>query len=276
VKVWTHLGTCLLTGAALSLASSGASAQILKSGSALDGHGSAIVAIAQGGEGGEGGEKGSAASLAKDDAAYLTHLGLVRGHLDNGVDRYRKGAQDAAKTHMKHPGDELYADLAPTLDERGAQVFGDQLENLATLVENGAPVSEIEQAHKAVLDRIVQAEATAFGPGGPEIKTRLETIVNLVRTAAEEYEVAVKDGEVVNAHEYQDALGFVRVAERLLEGVSDDERRQAADAIAATQEQLDAIAVAWPSLVPPGQLETDPSLLHGAAARIEIASLSVK
>jgi hypothetical protein len=58
--------------------------------------------------------------------------------------------------------------------------------------------------------------------------------------------------------------------------VSDDERRQAADAIAATQEQLDAIAVAWPSLVPPGQLETDPSLLHGAAARIEIASLSVK
>jgi hypothetical protein len=58
--------------------------------------------------------------------------------------------------------------------------------------------------------------------------------------------------------------------------VSDDERRQAADAIAATQEQLDAIAVAWPSLVPPEQLETDPSLLHGAAARIEIASLSVK
>jgi hypothetical protein len=91
VKVWTHLGTCLLTGAALSLASSSASAQILKSGSALDSHGSSIVAIAQGGEGGEGGEggggseggeggeMGSAASLAEDDVAYLTHLGLVRG-----------------------------------------------------------------------------------------------------------------------------------------------------------------------------------------------------
>jgi hypothetical protein len=58
--------------------------------------------------------------------------------------------------------------------------------------------------------------------------------------------------------------------------VSDDERRQAADAIAATQEQLDAIAVGWPSLVPPEQLETDRSLLHGAPVRIEIASLSVK
>ena|SRR5690606_7786856 len=81
VKVWTHLGTCLLTGAALSLASSGASAQILaqtlKWGSALDCHGSSIVAIAQGGEGGAGGEgseggaKGSAASLAKDDVALI-------------------------------------------------------------------------------------------------------------------------------------------------------------------------------------------------------------
>ena len=65
VKVWTHLGTCLLTGAALSLASSDASAQILKSGSALDSHGSAIVAIAPGGEGGEGGEGAKAVEVAK-------------------------------------------------------------------------------------------------------------------------------------------------------------------------------------------------------------------
>jgi hypothetical protein len=41
--------------------------------------------------------------------AYLTHLGLVRGHLGVGVDLYREGAQDAAQTHMKHPGDELYS-----------------------------------------------------------------------------------------------------------------------------------------------------------------------
>ena len=175
---------------------------------------------------------------------------------------------------MKHPGDELYADLAPALERRGAEGFANELERLARPVENGAPVSDVEAAHKAVLDRIEQAEATAFGSGGPDLKTRLETILNLVRTAAEEYAVAVKDGQVVNAHEY--ALGFVRVSERLLAGVSDEERRQAADAITVTQEQLDAIAVAWPSLVPPEQIETDPSLLHGAAARSEIASLSLK
>ena len=51
------------------------------------------------------------ASLATDDIAYLTHLGLIRGHLRVGVDLYEKGVREHAKRHMKHPADELYAAL---------------------------------------------------------------------------------------------------------------------------------------------------------------------
>ena len=118
-----------------------------------------------------------------------------------------------------------------------------------------------------------EAEAAAFDGGGLDLKTRLQVILNLMRIAAEEYAIGVKDGKVVNAHEYQDALGFVRVAERLLEGASQEER--SSEAVAATREQLDALAVAWPSLIPPDRIETSPSLLYGAAARVEIASLSI-
>jgi hypothetical protein len=298
VKVWTRLGTCLVTGAALSLASGGVSGQALKAGTALDQPGSSMVQLAQaeGGEGGEGGEDhrihqggeggeggeggggeggegGDSASLATDDAAYLTRLGLVRGHLDVGVDLYREGAAEAAITHMKHPGDELYAGLVPALEARGAPGFAEDLSKLASLVESGAPASEVESAYAALQGKIGDAEAVAFDDGGLDLKTRLAVILKLMRTSAEEYAIGVRDGKVVNAHEYQDALGFVRVADRLLQGVSEEER--GSEAVAATREQLDALAVAWPSLIPPDRIETSPSLLYGAAARVEIASLSV-
>jgi hypothetical protein len=58
--------------------------------------------------------------------------------------------------------------------------------------------------------------------------------------------------------------------------MSEAERAQAAEAVAKTREQLDSLAVAWPSVVPPEHVDTDASLLYGAAARIEIASLSVQ
>jgi hypothetical protein len=178
--------------------------------------------------------------------------------------------------HMKHPSDELYAALVPAFEARGVEGFADQLEDLAAAVESRAPVSEVERAYQAVRARIAEAEASAF-PGGPaDLNSRLRVILNLVRTAADEYAVGVEDGRVVNAHEYQDALGFVRVARGLLDQVGEQDRARAPEAIARTQQQLDAIAVAWPSLVPPERIDTAASLLYGAAARIEIAALAVK
>ena len=98
-------------------------------------------------------------------------------------------------------------------------------------------------------------------------------IHHLVKTAAEEYSIAVKDGAVVNAHEYQDALGFVRVARRWTDRLED--AGADAEAVGRIRHQLDEVKPAWPSLIPPKTVEVDPSLLHGAAARIEIAALGL-
>ena len=40
--------------------------------------------------------------------------------------------------------------------------------------------------------------------------------------------------------------------------------------------QFDVIRPAWPSVMPPEQVETEASLLFGAAARMEIAALSAR
>ena len=64
-------------------------------------------------------------------------------------------------------------------------------------------------------------------------------------------------------------MGFVKVA--------GDINRQlkklgaSGELVQLIDEQLNLLQPAWPALIPPKQLDTDPSLLYGAAARIELA-----
>ncbi|MEQ8486804.1 MAG: hypothetical protein RIB46_20760 [Pseudomonadales bacterium] len=90
------------------------------------------------GEGESEGEGAVAQSLITDDAAYLSRLHLILGHLEVGVSLYRKGHTAAALTHMKHPADELYSALIPAIAARGVTGFDGQLEAPAQAVAGGA------------------------------------------------------------------------------------------------------------------------------------------
>lgn len=270
-KTWTGLGAVLLAGTALTapLAQAEPGRDLLPGLSQAD---SPLLLAQSSPGGGEGEGAGGAADLASDDVAYLTQFGLVRGHLRVGVELYRQSAVAAAKTHMKHPGDELYATLAPAIAARGLPDFADKLEALAQAVEGDRPAAEVEQAYAALQSAIADAEG---GLAGGELKTVLKTIVRLVRTAAEEYEIGVKAGQVVNGHEYQDALGFTQVAGDLLAAIDAHRRKGAETALAEIERQLAALKPAWPSLVPPERVSADASQIFAAAARIEIAAISV-
>jgi hypothetical protein len=279
VKVWTGLGTVLLAGTALSLlpqaSQAGAPGKLATPGASAP---SLIqMAAGEGGEGGEGGGAAKAVDLSTDDVAYLTQLGLMRGHLEVGMELYRQGEQKAAAPHMEHPIEELYDPLEPALEKRGAAEFKKQLEALERLVADGAPLDQVEAAYKAALSSVGAAEKAVPEAKRLALATGFAVMVNLVRTAAAEYDAAVdKKGRVVQPVEYQDALGFVRTAEAMLDQTPAAERARAADAIARAKAQFEAIAGLWPSLVPPAVVESDPSKLFGAAAYIEIAGLHVK
>lgn len=218
-------------------------------------------------EGGEGGEGASTADSIASDAVYLGQLGFIRGHLMVGVELYQAGDEEGSETHMKHPESEIYADLLPALESRNAPGFGEQLGALAVAVESRQPLAEVEAAYQAVLDGITQAEQAVA-----DVSPRLlgNVIVDLVSTAAAEYDIAVGDNlDLENAHEYQDSFGFMRVAYSLLDRV---ETMNADSAVTARmREQLDSIFPAWSGLVPPARLHTQPSVIYGAASRIELA-----
>ena len=216
-------------------------------------------------------------SLAEDDVAYLTQLGLVRGHFDVGMELYRQDERAAAEPHMAHPTKELYQPLVPALAARGAPGFEEQLAELEHLVEQGAPVEQVDAAYQRVLEGVGAAEAAVPEASRADPAQRFQVIVNLVRTAADEYAEALGDGgKVVNAVEYQDAQGFVRTAQAMLDAIAEERDAAAAEAVASSKELLDGLSGLWPSLVPPASVESDPSQLYGAAAHIEIAALRVE
>jgi len=213
------------------------------------------------------------ADPATDDVAYLTQLGLMRGHLLVGVELFRAEALDQSATHMKHPENELYAKMKPAFQARGADGFADQLAALAMAVESGASAKKVESAYRELLAAIDAAEGHV-AQADPAVK--LKVAVNLVRTAGIEYGIGVKKGEIVNLHEYQDAYGFTQTAKMIVNGIDTSGNADLAAAVKDVKVQLAGLDGAWPGITEPGRVETDAAQIHGAAARMEIAALSVE
>jgi len=222
---------------------------------------------------GEGEGASSGVDLATDDLAYLSQLNLMKGHLYVGYKLYKDGELEAAKTHMKHPESELYADVAPAFVKRGAKGFAEELTALAEAVEADKGVDAVGEAYDTLITSIDKSAAKVSVDNQSAAK-RLSLAVSLLRVAAEEYGIAVVDGKLENAHEYQDALGFTTIASAIVDGIEgDSEALKAKNSAAAIVKDLMSH---WPGLVPPEKLTTEAGKIYGAASRIELLSLGLQ
>jgi len=225
------------------------------------------ITIAGDGEG--EGVVATESNLATDDIAYLTQLGLMRGHLHVGYQLYQAGHLSHAKTHMKHPESELYADIAPAFAARNVAGFATELKALATAVEQDLGKAVVTLAYDklafAIANSVAVVKQTSQLPA-----EQLKLVMQLLRVAGEEYAIAVVNGKMENAHEYQDAYGFTQIAKVVIANMDDNiEAKQAAHGI------VEALNPLWPSLIPPETLTTEAGELYGAASKIEVLSLSI-
>ena len=264
VRVWLSVGTSVFIGAA------GAGCTDPGGDPARDSAGAGDVS-AQGGSGpatlpgpyagGEGeGEGASTADPVSDDVEYLHRLGQTRGHLAAFTALHRLGAHEMSMTHAKHPESELYAGLVPAFAARGKSGFAGELDALTDAVGEGA---DIDAAYADLMTAIHENEPDV------DFATRLMAIATLARTAGDEFAIGVaEDGTVVNAHEYQDAYGFLTAARDMLASgeVAGEEESQPR---ALAERQLE-IALGEFDALTATRVDGKASVIHGAAARIEI------
>ncbi len=217
---------------------------------------------------GEGEGAAPEVNITTDDLAYLTQLGLVRGHLYVGYQLYMDGHLEHAKTHMKHPESELYSDLIPAFDTRGTKGFASELSQLAKAVNQDLGADKVTHAYHQ-LTRAIEHNEQAIQARNHTPAERLKLAAALLRVAGEEYALAVVDGKMENAHEYQDALGFSTISHHIINQLSDDNTQQKANAL------IESILPLWPSLIPPATLDTDAGQIYGVAAKMDLLAASL-
>jgi hypothetical protein len=228
-----------------------------------EGEGAAKPSAAVGGEA----EAGAVASAASDPAAYLSALQIVRGHLKAGLELYAAGDRTLGPQHLRHPQAEILTSLSPAFAAYGAIGVVEGIDALAAASEAGAEPAALATLHGDAVKSIGAASEAA----NASVRDRLLAAAKTLTVAADEYSIAVKDGAIVNLHEYHDAWGFIAIVINDLESMTGGNGAET-EAIGKALAQARAAATIAPTVTPPAGALSDASTIYGAAARIEIAA----
>ena len=209
----------------------------------------------------------AALKIITNDIEYLTNMNLMKGHLWVGIELYKAAKIDNAKRHMKHPKSELYGDMVPTFEAKGAPGFASELKDLASSVEDEAPLKTINMYYQNLFKAINKNEKFINQTSDSNDK-KIELVISLLEIAADEYAVGIVNGKVENKYEYQDALGFTTMAKNILEGITaenvTEEKR-----LSKIINVVDSLLPLWPELVPNLNVDGDSKTILDAIEKIK-------
>ena len=104
----------------------------------------------------------------------------------------------------------------------------------------------------------------------------LPIVIGVLRTAADEYEAAFEGESIANPVEYQDSLGFARVANASVELLTPSLTAKDADAANTLRQEMNTLLQAWPSVMPERKAAMSAAEVSGLVSRIEFASARLR
>ncbi|WP_134496392.1 hypothetical protein [Microvirga pakistanensis] len=277
-KIWAGLSTVALVAApAASQAASlpaypqatvqaQANQPLLHFAQAHQGHAAPATAGGEG-EGGEG-EGGGAAKLAPSLHLYRG-IEMIRGHLLVGSELIEAGRWADALPHFLHPEEEIYASLRDDLKALNIAPFQAALKSLSQTVK-AKNKEAYARARTALDERLAAAETAVRAKETQGLYFTLETALEVLQQAADEYGEAIEKNRIANVVEYQDARGFVFETDRLVGAVMQEANAKDAEAAKALKASLDDLKAVFPAVTPPKQPVKDASDFLSAVAKFEL------
>ncbi len=186
------------------------------------------------------------------DVDYLTKLGLMKGHMIVAGELLKLNLPDQAEPHLKHPVEEIYLDVQDQLSERKVPEFSDVLTKVQDLVASKPNDPQIQAAYSDAMTAIDKAIAALPAAQLKKPSFVLQSVNEMLDTAASEYTAAISNGKITAAIEYQDSRGFVTYAkDKLLKDIQPQLAQQNAGLDKDLNDKISALYAAWPQPVPP-------------------------
>lgn len=263
-RIWFGVGACLLLNA------NGLPALAADGG--LSTAAGAHPTHAMNMEGGEGGEGGEAGYTNEDpDQVFAVNLLLTKGHLHIAHEMAGLGNWDYAGAHAQHPAAETYDNLKPELEKRGAAPFEAELDALVEQIIEKKPAAQIAQAYDAVIAKIDAAHGKIEAGKRASPAFTMTSAMALLKQASAEYAIGVKQGKIVNLQEYQDAHGFIFVADQMIAGLD-----KTLPGLAGITAELAKLKAAWsPSARMDSMVAPEADIL-GGISRIELKAGKIR
>src|SRR3954468_10293108 len=283
-KIWVGLGTAVLVTSQvaaheerpLPIPGDGV-APAGRHAAAAHRHGAPLVLAAKakaGGEGGDGDEGGEGAKASYDAGLkpavrFHRNIELIRGHLLVGDELVRERRWAEALPHFLHPSEEIYGKIRDDLKTYGVAPFAAALKSLAQTVK-AKNEGAYRTALAAVEERLTAADKGLRAKEQNWPAHTVDTVLEVLGNAGNEYEEAVEGGRIGKPVEYQDSRGFVWQAEKLLNSVADDLAQKDAQAVKAAQASFAELKKAWPTPVPPKQPVKDHGQVLADISKVEL------
>jgi len=217
---------------------------------------------------GEGEGEGGTAQLQPSLHLYRG-IEMIRGHLLVGAELIEAGRWADAMPHFLHPEEEIYASIRDQLKTYNVAPFQVALKALSQTVK-AKNKDAYTRARAALDERLAAAETAVKAKEENGTYFVLETALEVLQQAADEYAEAVEKGRIANVVEYQDARGFVMEVDRLVATVMPAATAKNADAARAIQASLADLKAVFPSVTPPKQAVKDSGDFLSTIAKFEL------
>lgn len=222
--------------------------------------------VAEGGEGGEGG-----AASDNPDVNYMTALGLMKGHLIVAEELMAAGNYEQAVPHIEHPVEELYSDIETELPARNVPDFRSTLNELTDVAKTAPDSPEVATLFTESLNSIEEAMVAVPEEQRQSPEVVMDVIVQMLQTAAAEYEAAIANDRFVEIVEYQDSRGFVLYGEELYQNIADTMSQENPEDHQVIVDSFAELKTAWPSIDPPAAPIVSPAEVNSLVSQIEMS-----
>lgn len=205
------------------------------------------------------------------DVIFGRYIAQIRAHIATGDELIARGDWTGAAPHFGFPTEEIYGIIRDDVRNYKASPFDDALKALARAVKE-RNLRQYPAAKERVDKALAAIEASLRGRQPDRARFVLETAVELLKTAPDEYEDAIAKGRIVRQVGYQTARGFILEAQRMIDSVASSLEAKDASALASLRSGFGQLRKIFPTVKPPRAPLGDLNAVLGAVSRVELAA----